>query len=126
LKLPCKSGALITTRFALPGPIFIRASDGTNKLIQAGAKLVMQATDILEDLQMQQAPQQQAMREHLPASDTERVILTLLAAAPEPLHTDEICRATGLPTAEVSSTLLMMHLKGMIVDLGSMRYARIR
>ncbi|HEY7356004.1 MAG TPA: DNA-processing protein DprA [Ktedonobacterales bacterium] len=129
------SGALITTRFALdqnrdvfalPGSIFSRASDGTNKLIQDGAKLVMQATDILEDLQMQQAPQQQAMREHLPASNTEGVILALLAAAPEPLHSDEICRATGLPASEVSGALLMMHLKGMIVDLGSMRYARVR
>ncbi len=135
IEAPAQSGALITSRFALdqnrdvfalPGSIFSKASDGTNKLIQAGAKLVMRAEDILEELQMQQAPQQQAMREHLPASDTEGVILALLAAAPEPLHSDEICRATGLPASEVSGTLLMMHLKGMIVDLGSMRYARAR
>ncbi len=135
IEAPAQSGALITTRFALeqnrdvfalPGSIFSRTSDGTNKLIQDGAKLVMSAEDMLQELQMQQAPQQQAMREHLPASDTEGAILAVLAAASEPLHSDEICRATGLPASEVSSTLLMMYLKGMILDLGSMRYARAR
>jgi DNA processing protein len=135
IEAPAQSGALITTRFALeqnrdvfalPGSIFSRASDGTNQLIQDGAKLVMQATDILEELQMQQAPQQQAMREHLPASDTEGAILALLAAAPEALHSDEICRATGLPASEVLSTLLLMALKGMVLEVAPMRYARAR
>lgn len=55
---PAKSGALITADhamqsgrdvFAVPGSIFARNCQGTNLLIQRGAKLVTSARDILEE-----------------------------------------------------------------------------
>ncbi len=132
---PERSGALITARFALeqnrqvfavPGNIFSKASKGTNKLIQDGAKLVMGVNDVLEELKLQRAPQQQEMRVLLPASDVEGALLALLAAAPEPLHIDELCRASGLPTAEVTSTILVMGLKGMVHEVAPMTYTQAR
>ncbi len=132
---PQRSGALITARFALeqnrqvfavPGSIFSKGSEGTNKLIQDGAKLVMGVNDVLEELKLQQVPQQQEMRALLPASDVESALLALLAAAPEPLHIDELCRASALPTSEVSSALIMMELKGMVQQAAPMTYTQAR
>jgi len=59
IEAPVKSGALITANFALeqnrevfaiPGTIFQQNSQGTNKLIQEGAKLVTTINDILKEL----------------------------------------------------------------------------
>ena len=130
-----RSGALITTRFALeqnrqvfavPGHIHSKASEGTNKLIQEGAKLVMSVEDILDELNLQQAPQQQEMRALLPATGTEGTHLLLLTAAQEPLHIDELCRASALPIAEVSSALVMMELKSMVQQVSPMTYVQAR
>ena len=44
----------------------------------------------------------------------------------EPAHIDEICRASNLPAAAVSSTLAMMELKGMVKQVGTMNYCLCR
>jgi DNA processing protein len=115
------SGAIITAHlaveqnrdvFAIPGSILSPASRGTNHLIQEGAKLVREYTDILEELNLMTVARQIEMREVLPTSDTESLLLKQLTA--EPTHIDEVCRSSGLPVATVSSTLAMMELKGMV------------
>ena len=127
------SGAMITARlaleqnrevFAVPGSILSPASIGTNHLIQEGAKLVRDYTDILEELNLMAVAHQIEMKEVLPASDTESLLLKQLRA--EPTHIDEVCRSSGLPISTVSSTLAMMELKGLIKQVGTMNYVLAR
>jgi DNA processing protein len=127
------SGALITADdameqgrevFAVPGNILARQSGGTNKLIQQGAKLVTSVEDILEDLNMVQATQQMEVQAAVPDNPLEARILTLLSG--EPLHIDEISRQVGLPISQVSATLALMELKGMVHQVGSMTYVVAR
>lgn len=127
------SGAMITAHlaleqnrevFAVPGSILSPASRGTNHLIQEGAKLVRAYTDILEELNLTAVAQQLEMKEVLPASETESLLLKQLGA--EPAHIDEVCRHSGLPVATVSSTLAMMELKGLVKQVGPMSYVLAR
>jgi DNA processing protein len=129
-----KSGALITADFAndqgrevfaVPGSIFSTQSRGTNLKIQRGeAKLVLQVDDILEELNLQTAPQQIEMIELNPATDTEAELLRHISR--EPVHIDEVCRESGLPVSTVSSLLAMMELKGLVREIGSKAYVRAR
>ena len=127
------SGAMITAQlaleqdrevFAVPGSILSPASRGTNRLIQEGAKLVRDYTDILEELNLTAVAQQLEMKEVLPATDTESLLIKQLSA--EPTHIDEVCRTSGLPVATVSSTLAMMELKGLVKQVGPMSYVLAR
>lgn len=123
------SGALITAEFAaeqgrdvfaVPGPIFHRPSEGTNRLIQEGAKAVTRVQDILEELNITMVAEQQEARIAIPRSDVEDQIWQCLAGAP--LHVDDIVRMTGLDPALVVSTLTLMELKGLVRQIGPMRY----
>ncbi|MFQ6122724.1 MAG: DNA-processing protein DprA [Dehalococcoidales bacterium] len=127
------SGAMITAHlaleqnrevFAIPGSILSPASRGTNYLIQEGAKLVRDYTDILEELNLTAVAHQMEMREVVPASETESLLLKQLGA--EATHIDEVCRSTGLPISTVSSTLAMMELKGLVKQVGPMNYVLAR
>jgi len=127
------SGAMITAHlaleqnrevFAVPGSILSPASRGTNHLIQEGAKLIRDYTDILEELNLTAVAHQMEIKEVIPASDTESLLLKQLGT--EPTHIDEVCRSSGLPISVVSSTLAMMELKGMVKQVGTMNYVLSR
>jgi DNA processing protein len=132
---PEDSGALITTRFAaeqgrdvfaVPGNATSRGSVGCNRLIQDGAKLVLEPLDITTELNLHLVPQQMELRVALPENPTEARLLSALDLAGDPQHIDELCRATGLPVAEVSGALVMMELKGLTRLVGPMTYVRAR
>jgi DNA processing protein len=125
------SGALITARhaleqnrevFAVPGSILTLTSRGSNRLIQEGAKLVTNISDILEELNLSRLSQPSEEPASLPTADSadETSLLNNLGA--EPRHVDELCRLTGLPVAQVSSALVMLEIKGMAKQVGAMNY----
>ena len=127
------SGAMITARlaveqnrevFAIPGSILSPGSRGTNHLIQEGAKLVRDYSDILEELNLTVVARQLEMEEVMPASDTESLLLKQLSA--EPTHIDEVCRNSSLPVSTVSSTLAIMELRGLVKQVGAMNYVLAR
>lgn len=128
-----QSGALITAAFAadqgrdvfaVPGSIFARNSQGTNRLIRDGATPVLSANDVLEALNLTAVAQQVEAQMLFPADETEAQLFAQLAE--EPLHVDEVSRAVGLPIATVTSTLALMELKGLVRQVGSMSYIRAR
>jgi DNA processing protein len=127
------SGALITARFAadqgrdvfaVPGSIFARNSTGVNRLIRDGAIPVTSINDILEALNLTQVEAQVEAQLLLPTDPTEAQLFDQLAD--DPVHADEISRATGLPIATVTGTLALMELKGLVHSAGGMTYVRAR
>jgi DNA processing protein len=128
-----QSGALITADFAaeqgrdvfaVPGGIFQRGSRGTNRLIRDGAQPVLSANDVLEVLNMTSVAEHVEAQMLLPADATEAVVFEQLSD--DPAHVDEVGRASGLPIATVSSTLALMELKGLVRQVGGMKYIRAR
>src|SRR5260221_1586757 len=126
---PEPSGALITASFALkhgrevfavPGSILSSRSMGVNKLIQDGARPVMDVNDILEALNLFLIPQQIEMQAALAENAEERTLLELISH--DPRHVDDLIRESGLPTTTVTATLMMMELKGMVKQVGGMQY----
>lgn len=127
------SGALITAEFAaeqgreifaVPGSILAPQSKGTNKLIQNGALPLLNASDLMQALDLTRVGEQKSARRALPADETEARVLNVLGS--EPLHVDEIRNQAGLPIEKVSATLALMELKGMVRQVGGMNYVAVR
>ncbi|PYL07941.1 MAG: DNA-protecting protein DprA [Verrucomicrobia bacterium] len=114
------SGALITAAqaleqgravYAVPGHINAPSAMGSNRLIQQGAKLVMEANDVLEDLQIllpETKPSPEAAARPLP-----------------PLSVDEITVRSKLASAAVSGTLLQLELKRLVKQLPGKYFVKL-
>jgi DNA processing protein len=127
-----KSGTTITAQCALeqgrevlavPGPINSPTSLGPHRLIQQGAKLVVDVDDILAELPKARIPvkgKAKATSKGLvePRPVLFRVddpLLPLLGA--DPLQLEELVQASRLPAPEVMSRLTLLELQGLVREL---------
>lgn len=126
------SGSLITARFALeqnrevfavPGSIYSKNSEGTNNLLRMGAKVTCKIQDILEEFNFELDPKIRKAKEIIPESPEEKTILDNLSFD-EPIHIDKLAIKAEMKTAALSSVLTLMEIKGMIKDIGGMRYVK--
>ena len=97
--------------FCVPGRIYSPKSRLTNRLIQEGAKLVSNVTDMLEELNLTAVARQVPMplSEETDDSD-ESVLLGYLNDGPH--YIDDIRRNADIPIMSVSSMLTILELKG--------------
>lgn len=128
-----KSGALITANFAhlqgrpvyaVPGSIYAVQSIGTNALIREGCEILTDIPSFLKQLNLDRLNGERTARRSLPVGATEAQILAVLTA--EPLHVDDISNLSGLPIQQVTSTIALMELKGLVRPLGAMNYVAVR
>jgi DNA processing protein len=133
-----KSGSLITAKMALdlnrevlaiPGSIHATQSHGCHALIRQGAKLVENANDVLEELQL--APQQQVnlfaealdIVEDADSSGDTHPLLTHMGFAPVSL--DALQARCGLDTATLQAQLLTLELDGAVGRLPGGLFQRL-
>ena len=128
-----KSGALITANlaleqnrevFAVPGSILSPVSRGTNLLIKnSSAKLVENAQDILEELNLSNIPQKIQARQEIKTTSEEKQILKFISS--EPTHLDEIVAQSKMEVDQILAALTILELKGVIKNTGDDYYIKI-
>jgi DNA processing protein len=130
------SGALITVAqaleqgrsvYAVPGQINAPTAQGSNRLIQQGAKLVMDANDLLDDLQIllpETKPSPEAAVRALPllTADERRVYDAIETTE---TSIDAIATKSELPSGTVSSTLLRLELKRLVKQLPGKYFVKL-
>lgn len=128
-----KSGALITTDFALeqgrdvfavPGPINSKTSAGPNNLIKQGAKLITGIEDIVEEYyDINRMPGTLRQEHLLLLDDNENLVIEYMAH--QSLHFDELLQGTGLEIGALSAILFKLEFEGIIKSLPGNYYVRI-
>lgn len=117
-----RSGSLITARhaadqgvdvMAVPGPIHVSTSRGSNRLLREGAAPLLQAADVLDVLGLSAARSEGVA----PAARTEGLdpaaVALLTALRHAPASRDALQARTALPTAELALRLTELELAGL-------------
>ena len=129
------SGALISASqaadqgrsiYAIPGRIDTPKAIGSNRLIQQGAKLVTSAQDILDDFGLLFRETPELARPTIEAKLTPIERRVRESIGDDETSIDTIIAKCGLPTHEVSSTLLALEMRKLVKQLPGSRFVKIQ
>lgn len=133
-----KSGTLITARlateynrevFAVPGSIYTEGSRGPHALLREGATLAAHLSDILDALPLVRDTKRLHQRASVPEtsspalSSDEEKLLKILGS--DTMHVDILVKRSELKTANALSAISFLEMKGLIKNIGSMKYIRV-
>src|ERR1700730_4733035 len=137
------SGSLITARlavefgrevFGVPGNVTQAVSYAPNMLIKLGAKLVVHAEDVIEELPtpvraaLVKAQRPEAEQRNLLAfaalGASEKKLYELLVVE-ETRHIDELVENSGLNSSEVLATLFDLEMKGVVRQLPGKQFSKV-
>jgi DNA processing protein len=137
------SGSLITARLAMdfgrevygvPGNVTQAVSYAPNMLIKQGAKLVVTAEDVIEELPtpvravLVKAERPEAEQRNLLAAAalgvSEKRVFDLLNVE-ETRHIDELVETSGLNSSEVLATLFDLEMKGVVRQLPGKQFSKV-
>lgn len=138
VEAPLRSGSLITagqaleqnrTVYAVPGNIDRPTSQGCNRLIQEGAKLIMDGSDVIDDLLTLFPTQPKAAQ--APATSTPSVRLTNEESAvysslgDKEAHINDLAQELGLALPALNVTLMKLEMKRLIKALPGKYYTKL-
>ena len=119
-----KSGSLITGQhgleqgkdvFALPGNINSIFSEGTNRLITDGAKMVLRVEDIVEEIREFKLVEKKKDMKDIDLSLDERKVLEEIGK--RPIGTDEIAAILNKNIRDIMSILTILEIKGLVKEV---------
>src|ERR1700676_1614283 len=137
------SGSLITARlamefgrevFGVPGNLTQAVSYAPNMLIKLGAKLVVNAEDVIEELPtpvraaLVKAERPEAEQRNLlafPALGPSEKNLYELLVVEETRYIDELVENSGLNSSEVLATLFDLEMKGVVRQLPGKQFSKV-
>jgi DNA processing protein len=134
-----RSGALITAGvagalgrevFAVPGRITSDTSRGANRLIQDGAKLIQDWTDVVSELpeewrRLVRGAAVDPGSAERPAEHSDDGRVLALLGPDEPRHIETLIERSGLPAARVGATLSALELRGLARQLMGQRWIAV-
>lgn len=130
-----QSGSLITARYALeqgrevfavPGALQNTQAAGCNRLIQQGAKLVLTAADVMEELPALAQPERQVSHPSESSHNSELPYADLLDNVDyEATSVDTVAERARLPVEQVLGRLVELELAGVVMAVAG-GYVRTR
>lgn len=133
-----RSGSLITAElalqqnrevFAVPGNVNSALSLGCNKLIQGGAKLVIELSDILEELMPQVLDYSSNFKNNCtnnPVLLLDKVeIMVYDNLSWQPMQLVHVAQKVNISEVQIEKILLKLEIKGFITRLPGRRYVRL-